>query len=200
MNYKTYLEYVEFKSEIIKFLVSNIFYNYKKQIDDGDLVFVGSIIHNKLGIQHKKYFNDIDISVNDNTIGNEIIENFNVFLNQLNLTNYENYYKRNFELVFKNANFNNLLAVDFFLNVHPVNYCTQIEIFPSIYTKHFGHEWNLDKIYNTYQTILFIKDDNVRIKKIGKIKTLFNDYLKVITESEFQNKELYNNIIKLINE
>ncbi len=200
MNYKLYLDYIDFKSEIIKTLVYAIYNEYKKQFSTGDIIIVGSLLHTKLNIQNKKYINDIDISINNNMIGNEIIENINNFLNQLDLSDYINYYNRNFELYLKDMKFNDLLAIDFFRNDHLINCDINIEIYPNVYTKFFGYEWNLNYIYKSYQNLLSLPENNKhKIKQINKYEILFYDYLKFINENEFQNIELYNNIIKVLN-
>lgn len=177
------------------FLVLNLFNKYKHLIDSNDFIFVGSILHNKIGFQNKD-INDIDISINQK-IHDDFLFDFKNHINTLNLKDFEDYYNRNIGHYINNLEFKNLLAIDVFKNEHPINCDKIIYVFPNIYTKFFGYEWNLNATYNSYQSLLGV-DNNERKKE--KYLRIFKNYLNLINTDNIKNKELYNNIIKIINE
>ncbi len=205
-NYKVtvefYDEYMRFKSNLLQYLMSHIFVYYQKYIDSGDLIFTGSIIYDRLGIQKKEHIGDIDLSVNSNIIGDEIQNSFISFLSQIDLTGYKKIYKMSFEPKLieneKTLTFDKIIGIDFFRNEHPKDCKWNVQIFPNVYTKYFGHEWNLDKFIKSYQNIINIENHEKRIAQIIKFKNLFQNYLNVISYNEFKNKELYYNIQKIL--
>jgi len=199
-----YHEYMKFKSNLLRYLTSLIFINYQKYIDSGDLIFTGSIVYDKLDIIKKEYFGDIDISISDNFRGDEIKHTFVRFLGQIDLSQYKKIFTDSFQPNIlennKHLTFDQIIAIDAFTNVHPENSrdCENIKLFPNIYTKYFGHEWNLDKFYNSYQSILEIKNEEKRIAQVKKFKNLFETFLKLININDFQDKVLLNNIMDVI--
>ena len=200
MNRNAYIEYIEFKSDLIKYLVTNIYSYHKKHFDVGNLVFIGSLLHIKLGIHHNNYINDIDISVNDGIIGDEIIKNLNYFFRELDLTYYKNIYNQKYSQYFDKENFNKLLYVDIFKAIHPSTCDSFIEIYPNVYTKYFGAEWNIIRICDYYYSLNIIENEIKRNKGKNKTKGILKNYLTIVNVNQFENIETYNKVMKIINE
>lgn len=199
-----YNEYSEFKEELYKYIISSLFHFYRKDINSGDLIFTGSLIYDRLGIQEKKYFGDIDVSISISKNGDEVIRTFISKMNKIDLTKYREKYQKDIEPKVIEDNrqltFDKIISIDIFRNEHPENCDLDLELYsnPYVYTKYFGHEWNLDKFYHAFQNIINMSDDK-KYLQIIKFKKLFENYLKVIDINEFQDKVLYNNIVDIIN-
>jgi len=191
-----YQEYSLFKHELMKHLIHEIFNQNKILFDSGDMIFTGSLVYSKIGIIKSTNFNDIDISISNNISKDTVIENMKYF----DLKYYNDIFNSKFLKTFDMHNMSNIVAIDIFNNEHPIHCNTTIQLFPNIYTKYFGHEWNIDKIYDTYLKILQISNESKQIKQKYKYKNLFREYLKRIDVNDFVNKELVNNIIKILSE
>lgn len=204
VNNKIYNEYMEFKSRLLEYLITEIFNYFNVYVDSGDLIFTGSIIYDRLDIIKKKYFNDIDISINLNENGNNILKSFNQFLSNIELENFNKEYNIKFKSKLlidnKELDFHNIIVIDTFRNNHPENSneYNDIEIFPNVYSKYFGHEWNLSKIYKSYLIIKNIDNEVKRTGQYEKFKNIFENYFKYIDINEFQDKLLLYNIINII--
>ena len=217
---KLFHEFMKFKNDLLQHITTEIFYNYHKDIDNGDLIFNGSIVHDRLGIIKKQYYGDIDISINVNSNGDEIVKTFLQFLSEIDLTYYRNkfndYYSNkiivnNNEIIDDDniididddnkLSFGKIIVLDIFRNEHPENSneYENIELYPNVYTKYFGYEWNLSKYYFTYQDIIKLTDEEKRNKQFLKFVNIFETHLNLMDKNDFQDKILLKNIEKVIN-
>ena len=197
-----YHEYMIYKNELLQFISTEIFTSLKKYIDTGDLIFTGSIVHDRLGIIKKEYIGDIDISINDE-IGDEIRKALVKCLNQIDMTKYKdqffNYFRDKILENNKHLEFNDILAIDIFRNKHPQNVEYELELYPNVYTKCFKHEWYLKQYYDSLMKISKLKDFEKRDKQIIKFINIFETYLKFIDINDFHDKDFLKKLQYIVN-
>jgi len=199
---KVYHEYMTYKNELIQLISTNIFTDLKHHIDTGDLIFTGSIVHDRLGMIKKQYIGDIDISINDD-IGDDIGKELIKCLAQIDLTEYRNkfhnYFKEKILENNKHLSFDKILAIDFFRNKHPEKFEYELELYPNVYTKCFRHEWYLKQYYDSLINISKLKDFEKRDKQINKFINIFETYLKFMDINDFHDKNFLRELQYVIN-
>lgn len=184
-----YKKYLIIKNDIINFIIKELFYNLTEYFNNGDIVYVGSLIYKQLNINKKNYIKDIDISINidDHIV---ILDKINKTLNNIDL----NYYINKLQNINYNNKKNNIsknlikkrkdkysyflidgvVGIDIFINDHNKENANILYINNDIYTYFFGYKWVLETTYNLY---LFLKEnDPNNCDKIIKTMKMVNKF------------------------
>jgi len=200
------------KSDLLEFLVTNIFNNFKNYIDSGDLIFTGGIVHDRVEIIKKERFHDLDISIIIGDYGDKILYELKDYLLNLDFTIFEDSIKTNLNNEFKFKEENNYLTacfyiddfygIDIYRDEYPEENISTVELYPNIYTKYYGNEWILRETFSTYKKMLSSNINNkTKKRKIDKIeRTLVKIFNSI---NDFKDNELYNdtsNLNKFVNE
>ena len=168
----------------IDYLVKLLYNNFKKYFDNGDIIFTGSYVYNKMGILNKKEIKDLDISIINGYNGNLIANEIAFFIEQ----QYDIMGKFIRNEWFNKIGFfyTNKGIIDIFRNDHNYKNNEKIfEILPNINTKFYGIEWILDIMYNNIKYL----ENEIKSNKFDEItiNNKKNDILK-----------FKNNIIEII--
>ena len=202
-NKNIYNDFSFFKDNVLKHVISELYQYLNDHFKSGNIIIMGSIMHNALGVMNKNHYKDIDISINNNEKGDNIIKQLAHSLNRIDL----NYYRDIFNQKFKNKielngnkiEFNSVIFIEIFRNEHPISNIdiqSNLNLFDNIYTKFFGYEWTLKCIYRGF--IDNLTKGKIAEKHIDKYKNILNAYIKHIDYNQIKNKKMIDDIIKSI--
>lgn len=200
-------KYKNIKNVLIEYIIKNFFIKMKNYIDSGDMVFTGSMIHSKLNIINDNVVNDIDISIINNTIGDNILEELKTLFININLDYFEGVLNDIVDdgfVLIKEVYMNeyrpiliikDLLYIDIFRNEHPKDNMIDVELYPSIYTKYLGHDWVLGTTYNGYLYGIQYNVDQLKLDKMIDILKKIINVMDIDNSTNERSIEIYN-IIK----
>lgn len=167
-----------------EYLIRLLYDNFKEYFDNGDIIFCGSLIYDKLNLYNKDELKDIDISIVSGEYGDKIIEEIHQFILEQEFR--KKYYVRQWDDGLRGLVVTQYGMIDIFRGISSSK-GELIEIIDGVKTKIFDTEYYLKDLYKRFKYNLKERNINQMLKFKDMMFTVYHNNKDKVNDKSLKN-------------